>query len=59
MSIIYNCNGDLNRQMRKYYVNANMLLRKFSYGFPDVPCLNLTVPQCIVLLCDLTVLLHT
>ena len=24
--------------MRKYYANANMLLRKFSYCFPDVKC---------------------
>ena len=26
-----NCDGDLKRQMRKYYANVNMLLRKFSY----------------------------
>ena len=37
MSVINNLN-DLKRQMRKYYVNANMLLRKFSYGSPDVQC---------------------
>ena len=24
--------------MRKYYANANMLLRKFSYCSPDVKC---------------------
>ena len=33
-----NCDGDLKRQMRMYYANANMLLRKFSYCFPDVKC---------------------
>ena len=33
-----NCDGDLRRQMRKYYANANMLLRKFSYCSPDVKC---------------------
>ena len=33
-----NCNGDLKRQMRKYYANANMLLRKFSYCSPDAKC---------------------
>ena len=31
-----NCDGDLKRQMRKYYANANMLLQKFSYCSPDV-----------------------
>ena len=57
-----NCDGDLKMQMRKYYANANMLLRKFSYCSPDVnlnvACLNLTVLQCIVLLCGLIVPLH-
>ena len=33
-----NCDGGLKRQMRKYYANANMLLRKFSYCSPDVIC---------------------
>ena len=33
-----NCDGDLKRQMRKYYANANMLLRKFSYCSPGVKC---------------------
>ena len=33
-----NCDGDLKRQMRKYYANANMLLRKFSYCSPNVKC---------------------
>ena len=33
-----NCDADLKRQMRKYYANANMLLRKFSYCSPDVKC---------------------
>ena len=34
-----NCGGDLNRQMRKYYVNANILLRIFNYYSPDVKCI--------------------
>ena len=25
-----NCDGDIKRQMKKYYANANMLLQKFS-----------------------------
>ena len=33
-----NCDGDLKRQMRKYYANVNILLRKFSYCSPDVKC---------------------
>ena len=33
-----NCDGDLIRQMRKYYASANMLLRKFSYRTPDLKC---------------------
>ena len=33
-----NCDGDLKRQMRKHYSHANILLRKFSYCFPDVKC---------------------
>ena len=33
-----NCDGNLKRQMRKHYANANMLLRKFSYCSPDVKC---------------------
>ena len=33
-----NCDGDLKRQMRKYYANAKMLLQKFSYCSPDVKC---------------------
>ena len=33
-----NCDNDLKRQMRKYYANANKLLRKFSYSSPDVKC---------------------
>ena len=32
----FNCDVDLKRQMRKYYMNANLLLRKFSY---DVNCM--------------------
>ena len=33
-----NCDNDLKRQMRKYYANANIVLRKFSYCSPDVKC---------------------
>ena len=33
---VKNCDADLKKQMRKYYANANMLLRKFSYCSPDV-----------------------
>ena len=33
-----NCDGDLKKQMREYYANANMLLRKLSYCSPDVKC---------------------
>ena len=33
-----NCDGDLKRQLRKYYANPNMLIRKFSYCSPDVKC---------------------
>ena len=29
-----NCDGDLKRQMRKYYANANMMLLKFCYCSP-------------------------
>ena len=35
---VNNCDADLKMQMRKYYANANMLLRKFSYCSPDVKC---------------------
>ena len=58
---VKNCDADLKRQMRKYYTNANMLLRKFSFCSPDVKCCtcsNLIAPQCIVLRCGLTVPLH-
>ena len=34
-----NCDSNLKRQMRKYYGNANILLRKFSYCSPDVKCM--------------------
>ena len=35
---VKNSKADLKRQMRKYYGNANMPLRKFSYCSPDVKC---------------------
>ena len=46
------CDADFKRQMRKYYANDNMLLRKFSYCSHDVKCCmfsNLIASQCIVL----------
>ena len=49
-----NCDGDLKRQMRKYYANVNMLLREFSYYFPDAKCCMFK-SYCIVLRCGLTV----
>ena len=33
-----NCARDLKRQMRKYYADVNILLRKFSYCSPYVKC---------------------
>ena len=33
-----NCDADLKRQMRKFYANTNILLRKFSKCSPDVKC---------------------
>ena len=35
---VKNCDLDLKRQMRKYYANANMLLRKFVKCSLDVRC---------------------
>ena len=35
---VKNSDTDLKRQMRKYYANANMLIRKFSYCSTDVKC---------------------
>ena len=35
---VKNCDLDLKHQMRKYYANANMLLRKFVKYPPDVKC---------------------
>ena len=35
---VKNSDKDFETQMRKYYTNANMLLRKFSYYSPDVKC---------------------
>ena len=33
-----NCDHDINRQMRKFYSNANILLRRFSKCSIDVKC---------------------
>ena len=46
----HNSENDLKRQMRKLYVNANMLIRKFSKCSVNVNVtyLRLTVQQCIV-----------
>ena len=48
------CDGDLKRQMGKYYVNDSMLLRKFSYCFSEVQsCMfkSYCATICIVRLC--------
>ena len=45
-----NCDGDLKRQMRKYYANANMLLRKFSYCSPDLKCCMFNI-YCATMYC--------
>ena len=34
----HNCNADLKRQMRKFYTNANMLIRNFFKCSVDVKC---------------------
>ena len=34
----HNCDADLKRQMRKFYTNANMLIRKFFKCSVDVKC---------------------
>ena len=46
----HNSDNDLKRQMRKFYANANMLIRKFSKCSVNVKCylFRLTVQQCIV-----------
>ena len=33
-----NCDQDIHRQMRKFYSNANILLRRFSKCYIDVKC---------------------
>ena len=38
ITVLDDSDGDLKRQMRKYYANANMLLQKFSYCSPSVKC---------------------
>ena len=35
---VKNCDLDLKRQKRRFYANANMLLRKFVKCLPDVKC---------------------
>ena len=46
----HNSDNDLKRQMRKFYANANMLIRKFlsAQYISNVKYLRLTVQQCIV-----------
>ena len=46
----HNSDNDLKRQMRKFYANANMLIRKLSKCSVNVNVtyLRLTVQQCIV-----------
>ena len=54
----HNNDNDLKRQMRKFYANANMIIRKFSKCPVNVKCylLRLTVQQCIVQLYGLIAL---
>ena len=47
-----NCDGDLKRQLRKYYANPNMLIRKFSYCSPDVKCCMLK-SYCSTMYCSM------
>ena len=46
----HNSDNDLKRQMRKFYANANMLIRKFlsAQYISNVKYLRLIVQQCIV-----------
>ena len=46
-----NCDRDLKRQMRKYYANANTLLRKFNYCSPNVKCC-MCKPYCSTMYCS-------
>ena len=52
----HNSDNDLKRQTRKFYANANMLIRKFSKCSVNVTYLRLTVQQCIVQLYGLITL---
>ena len=54
----HNCDLDLKRQMRKFYTNANMLIRKFFKCTVDVKCylFKRIVLPCIVLQCGLIAL---
>ena len=56
----HNSDNDLKRQMRKFYANANMLIRKFSKCSvnSNVTYLRLTVQQCIVQLYGSIALRH-
>ena len=47
----YNCDLDLKRQMKKFYTNANMLIRKFSKCSVDVKC-YLFKTYCSTLYCS-------
>ena len=44
-------NLDMKRQMRKFYANINILLRKFSKCFPDVKC-SLYKSFCSIMYCS-------
>ena len=46
-----NCDGDLERQMRKYYANAKMLLRKCGYCSPDGKCC-MFISYCATMYCS-------
>ena len=48
---VKNCDADVKMQIRKYYANANMWLRKFSYCSPDVKyCMFKS--YCLTLFCS-------
>ena len=47
----HNCDLDLKRQMRKFYTNANMLIRKFVKCTVDVKC-YLFKTYCSTLYCS-------
>ena len=47
----YNSDNDLKRQMRKFYANANMLIRKFSKCSVNVKCYQFKT-YCLTMYCS-------